>query len=256
MGLRITIGTLRLLAAAVGVVALTARFIYGLGFRSFVSVDFFGYLTMQSNIAAVVVFTVAGIAAVRGRPESRLLSTARALVTCFLLVAGIVFAILVSQAPLFGYTIEVPWSDRVLHFVLPAYALADWLIAPRRRKVRWRAILFAVGYPVVWGIVTIIRGEFVGWYPYFFLDPAQAGYPVPFIVYSAAALALFALIETGLIAVSRVAPLGQGSPPGAGARRATLRAGRLRRLVHLRRRRGLVGGDAVRTRRGRASGSS
>ena len=162
-------------------------------------------------MAAVALMLIIGVSALRDRPESVLLSTARALITCFLLVAGIVFAILVSQAPLVGYTIDVPWSDRVLHFVLPAYALADWLIAPRRRRVRWRAIYGAVAYPSVWGIVTIIRGEIVGWYPYFFLDPAQAGYPVPFIVYSAAALAMFAAVAAGLIALGRLPPLGSRS---------------------------------------------
>ncbi|BDI22369.1 Pr6Pr family membrane protein [Herbiconiux sp. L3-i23] len=237
MALRYTIGTVRLLAAATGVVALIARFIYGLSFRSFVSVDFFGYLTVQSNMAAVVVTAVAGITALRGRHESATLSAARAAIACFLLVAGIVFALLVSQAPSVGYRIDVPWSDQILHFVLPGFVLVDWLVSPGRKRVGWRLLSLALGYPIVWGIVTIIRGEFVGWYPYFFLDPAQSGYPLTLIVYGAAALALFALVESCLIAASHVAPLGQRELPGGGYRRAALKAGWLRRRAHRSRRR-------------------
>jgi len=195
---------------------------------------------VQSNMAAVVVTALAGVTALRGRPESLLLSSARATIACFLLVAGIVFALLVSQGPSMGYRIDVPWSDAVLHFVLPAFVLVDWLVSPGRRMVSWRIILIALAYPTVWGIGTIIRGEFVGWYPYFFLDPAQAGYPGTLVIYSAASLALFAIIAAGLVAASHVAPLGEKEPPGTGYRRSTLRARRLRGRARRRAKRAAV----------------
>ncbi len=53
MAWRTVIGLLRLAAAAAGIAALIARFFYGASFRTFVSTDFFGYLTVQSNMAAV-----------------------------------------------------------------------------------------------------------------------------------------------------------------------------------------------------------
>ncbi|MCU1569317.1 MAG: hypothetical protein JWR33_58 [Naasia sp.] len=213
MAWRTAMGSARLLAAAAGIVALVARFLYGLGFPSFGSANYFAYLTMQSNIAAVVVSAVAGIRLLRGVPETRALSTARALVASFLIVAGFVFALLASQAPAQGYRLDVPWSDQVLHFYLPAFALADWLITPGRRPVRWRALVGALGYPTVWGIGTILRGQLVGWYPYFFLDPRLPGYPLSFLAYSAGALALFVAVAAGLIAASRTSPLGQRELP-------------------------------------------
>ncbi|WP_210505265.1 Pr6Pr family membrane protein [Naasia sp. SYSU D00057] len=207
MAWRTVVGLARLLAAAAGVIALIARFVYGLGFRSFVSTDFFGYLTMQSNIALVAVNVAAGVLALRGREETPRFSALRCSVTCFVIVAGVVFGVLASQAPALGYRLDVPWSDQVLHFFLPTFTLIDWLVSPGRQRVRWRTLALIVGYPIVWGILTIVRGRIVGWYPYFFLDPAQAGYPASFLLYSAGALALFALIGAGLIAATRTAPL-------------------------------------------------
>lgn len=201
---RVTIGCVRLVLAGTGIVALIARFLYGQTFRTFQSIDFFGYLTVQSNMAAVVVATLAGIVVLRGRVESRALSTARAVVTCLLLVAGIVFALMVLQAPAAGYRIDVPWSDQILHFVLPLATLADWVLSPGRQRVQWRSLAITLGYPVLWGIVTLIRGSIVGWYPYFFLDPAQAGYPTPFVLFSAASLGLFAAVQACLIGVGRL----------------------------------------------------
>ena len=206
---RTVIGLLRLAAALAGILALVARFFYGAGFRTFVSTDFFGYLTVQSNIAAVAVHAFAGMLALRGQAESRRFSELRGAVTCFLLVAGIVFGILASQAPALGYRLDVPLSDQVLHFFLPTFALIDWLVSPGRQRVRWRTLLLILAYPVVWGIATIVRGRIVGWYPYFFLDPAQAGYPLSFILYSAAALGLFLAVGAGLVAATRTPPLGE-----------------------------------------------
>jgi hypothetical protein len=210
MAWRTVVGVARLAAALAGIVALIARFVYGLGFRSFVSTDYFGYLPMQSNIALVAVNVAAGILALRNRDESPRLSALRCAVTCFVIVAGIVFGVLASQAPALGYRLDVPWSDQVLHFFLPTFALVDWLVSPGRQRVRWRTLALILGYPVVWGVATIVRGRIVGWYPYFFLDPAQAGYPVSFLLYSAGALTLFALVGTGLIGVTRTPPLAEG----------------------------------------------
>ncbi|HEY8588696.1 MAG TPA: Pr6Pr family membrane protein [Naasia sp.] len=212
MGWRTARGLWRLALAVTGLGALVARFLYGLGFRSFASVDYFGYLTVQSNAAAVAVFAWSGVTLLRGRPETPAISTARACVTCYLLVAGIVFALLASVAPAQGYRLEVPPSDQVLHFFVPTFALLDWLVSPGRHPVRTRVIGLMLLYPVVWGLLTIVRGRIVGWYPYFFLDPAQAGYPVSFLLYSAGALALFALVAAGLVAASRTPPVAERDP--------------------------------------------
>jgi hypothetical protein len=207
MAWRTVFGIARLAAALAGVVALIARFLYGLGFRSFNPVDYFAYLTVQSNIAAVIVGATAGVLLLRGRAESPRFSTLRGALTCFVIVAGIVFGLLASQAPGQGYRLDVPWSDQVLHFFLPTYALIDWLVFPGRQRIGWRTLLWILAYPVVWGLLTVFRGRIVGWYPYFFLDPAQSGFPVSFLLYSAGALALFALIGTGLIGATRTPPL-------------------------------------------------
>lgn len=209
MAWRTVLGIARLTAALAGIVALVARFFYGLGFRSFNPVDYFAYLTVQSNIAAVLVGAIAGVHLLRGRAESARFSALRGALTCFVLVAGIVFALLATQAPGQGYRLDVPWSDQVLHFFLPTYALVDWIVFPGRQRIGWRTLLWILAYPVVWGLLTVLRGRLVGWYPYFFLDPAQAGYPLSFLLYSAGALALFAVIGTGLIGAAHTPPLAE-----------------------------------------------
>jgi hypothetical protein len=195
---RRVVGLLRLLAALIGVVALVARFQYGLGFSVFIASNFFGYLTVQANMLAVATSLITGVIALRRERDPNWMPGLRIATTSYMLVAGIVFAMLASQASSRGYRLDVPWSDQVLHFVLPAWLLLDWLLAPGNRRTDRRVLLLVVGYPLAWGLATLVRGHFVGWYPYFFLDPHVVSV-VELLAYGAAALGFFALVGSALL---------------------------------------------------------
>ncbi len=192
------IAGVRIGLATFATVALVSRFLWGLGSATFEPANFFGYLTVQSNIAYVSVEVIAAIAALHGKDESRRLANVRAIVLTCTVTSGIVFALIVSQSAARGIRVDVPWSDIVLHFVLPTVALIEWVVVPRA-DARWRVLPFVVGYPLVWGVVTIIRGRFVQWYPYYFLDPMQLESAFEFFAVTGIALAVFALAGTGLV---------------------------------------------------------
>jgi len=204
---RAAFGTARLVLAAVCVVALVSRFVWGLGSITFNAANFFAYLTIQSNIAFVVIATLAGISALRGPTDPKWMTTARAVVLSCIVTAGIVYAILLQQAGERSFAIDVPWSDQVLHFWLPAIAILEFLLAPGRGPAPWRTIPVVLGYPVVWGLLTLWRGAVVGWYPYFFLNPALVNGIGEFALFSGLALLLFAGLAAGFVALSHVRPL-------------------------------------------------
>lgn len=205
--LHTVVGLVRLLGAAVCAAALVARFVWGLGSVTFTASNFFAYLTIQSNIAFVAVTLTAGIVALRGPREPAWLTTARATVLSCTVSAGAVFALLIEQAGVRGLPLDVPWSDQVLHFWLPSLALLEWVGSPGRGRAPWRTVYFVTGFTAVWGIITLIRGAFVGWYPYFFLDPAQVGSVGEFLLLSAIALASFATISSLVVVLTRPRPL-------------------------------------------------
>jgi hypothetical protein len=123
--------------------------------------------------------------------------------------AGIVFAFLIHQAGERQFRIDVPWSDQVLHFLLPAVAIIDWLVAPGRGRARWHAIAGAIVYPLIWGGVTMLRGLLVDWYPYFFLNPQQVSGFGEFALLSGIAIALFATVSTTLVVLTRIRPFAE-----------------------------------------------
>jgi hypothetical protein len=210
---RLSVGCARLVFAAVCLVSLVARFIWGLGSATFTAGNFFAYLTMQSNIAFLVVCVVGGLVAMRSGSDPPWLTNLHAVVLSWTVVAGVVFALLVQQAGERSFRIDVPWSDQVLHFWLPALALLEWAIAPGRRRAQWRMLYLVLGYPVVWGVLTLIRGATVGWYPYFFLDPGQVRDPVEFALYSGIAMTTFALVGSLVITTTKARPLGETHLP-------------------------------------------
>lgn len=204
MTMRIAFGWSRLLTAAVCGVALVDRLFWGLGSQTIAGQNFLAYLTIESNIAFAVLALIAGIIALRTPEDPAWLTTARAVVLSWTITAGLAFALIVWQAGLHGIPIWVPWSDVVLHFVLPAWTVVAWVFGPGRRAASWQIVPYVLLYPVAWGVFTIWRGGLVGWYPYYFLDPRQVSGLPEMIVTCVIALAIFALVASALVALSRL----------------------------------------------------
>ena len=206
---RTVFGALRLAAAAACAAALVHRLFWGLSSRTIAGENFFAYLTVQSNCALVFVLLLgAGLAFYRPA-DPRWFSVALALVLTWTITAGLAFALIVWQAGLRGIRVDIPWSDHLLHFWLPACTALAWVLTPGHRGVPWWVVPTSLSFPLAWGGVTMWRGPIVGWYPYYFLDPRQVSGPPEFVLTSGVALAIFAAVATALVLVSRVRRRGQ-----------------------------------------------
>ena len=195
-------GIARIIAAITAIVALIGDVNFTIGTSPFAIGNFFSYFTVQSMMLAVIVFSTAAVIALRQPRDPVWLDQVRALVTTYVTVSGIVFAVLLVEGTTRGVPVWAPWSSQILHFVLPAYALLDWWLAPGR-EVPWKTLGIVMLFPAVWVVYTMIRGSQVYWYPYFFLDPALVEIPFELALYLLAIVAVFSLIVALLIALSR-----------------------------------------------------
>jgi hypothetical protein len=222
------LGVFRLLVAVLEVVALIGNFQYVLGFRFFATTNFFSYFTVQSAIAAVITLVIAGCFALLAPSDPAWLGILRTMVTVYVLVSGIVFGLIVAQASTRDYRVDVPWSDTLLHFVVPALAVIAWTtdsIMAVNPRVPWSTVGWVLVFPSLWLVYTLWRGADVGWYPYFFLDEAQVGGLVGVGLYCVLVLAIFVSLTAALVAVNRGlwrrARGRRESPSGTRRRRAT-----------------------------------
>jgi len=164
---------LRLGLALLTAAALAVQFDRGLERPEFSAANFLSFFTVQSNIIGVLVLVALALTARRAR--SRTFESVRGAAVLYLVITGIVFALLLSgvQADL---QLTIPWVDTVLHRVMPVAMLADWLIDPPRHRLSRRVVLPWLAFPVAWSAYTLVRGPVVDWYPYPFIDVRVHGY--------------------------------------------------------------------------------
>ncbi|RNE59097.1 Pr6Pr family membrane protein [Cryobacterium tepidiphilum] len=223
--MRKVFGVARILVALTGIVAMIGDFNYSIGTSPFATGNFFSYFTIQSMIVGVTVFVIGAVNALRQPEDPLWLDMVRLISTTYLIVSGIVFAFILIEGTLRGIPVWAPWSSQLMHFWISGFALLDWLIAPGR-DAPWKTVPWVLVFPAVWLVYTMIRGTYVYWYPYFFLDPAIVEVPYEFSIYLLAIIAVFTGVTSLLLAISRVPRLehvrerwGRNRPAPAARRR-------------------------------------
>lgn len=201
------IGGARLALAAVETIAIAANF-QAIGVTAFDAGNYFCFFTVQSAVGAVALLVTSGVLAVTGRPESSRIHAARSIVLGYVILAGIVYGILAVGSAGEVKPIIVTPSDVVLHFIMPVLLTVDF-IAERRLAVRtntlpWGTMGWALPYPGIWLVFTMVRGGIVGWFPYFFIDPTRTKSPVEMGVYITIVCLMILVLTTGSLALTRI----------------------------------------------------
>lgn len=174
-------------------------------------VNFLSFFTIESNILSAVVLLIGASLLVGRQEDPRWFLVARLCVVTYMVTTGVVYNLLLRGIELpQGSTLG--WSNEIMHVVVPIYLLVDWILAPGRRPVRWRAIWIVVIFPLVWSVYTLVRGPLVidqvygtdFWYPYPFMNPnVQPNGYASVAVYMLLITAVIALAGLGAIAASR-----------------------------------------------------
>jgi len=174
-------------------------------------VNFLSFFTIESNILSAVVLLIGASLLVGLQEDPRWFLVARLCVVTYMVTTGVVYNLLLRGIELpQGSTLG--WSNEIMHVVVPIYLLVDWILAPGRRPVRWRAIWIVVIFPFVWSVYTLVRGPLVidqvygtdFWYPYPFMNPnVQPNGYASVAVYMLLITAVIALAGLGAIAASR-----------------------------------------------------
>ncbi|MDY0908089.1 Pr6Pr family membrane protein [Microbacterium sp. CFBP9034] len=219
---------LRLGAAAIGLSGIAAGYIVNVDRATrqgqdlaIVLANYFSLFTIVSTTLSIGALTAAA-AWSRLHPgttrEPLGIALPMALVTGPVLLLGLVYNALLRDVPsevALGDSAGIATLDayaiEVLHVVLPLYFLADLFFATRRRGLPWWTLPVLAGYPLLWLVYTMVRGELVAdpsgatvwWYPYPFLDPHGAGGWTSAGMYIGAIFAAFVGIGAGIIAIGR-----------------------------------------------------
>jgi hypothetical protein len=132
----------------------------------------FAYFTIQSNILVGV--TVLMLALRPDRPQGALFKTLRLNGVLCIAVTGIVYhLVLAGSDDLSGWAAV---ANFLLHTATPLLGVLGWALFGPRGTTDLRIAGWSVVFPLLWVAFTLVRGEFVGFYPYPFIDVNQHGY--------------------------------------------------------------------------------
>jgi hypothetical protein len=118
----------RLVFAVLTLVAIIAQFGVTLD-RHFGVVNFWSYFTNLGNVIAVIVFAIGAVRLLRRTPDTGAWSIVRYCSTVNMVFVGIVFNTLLTTGDIGPV---IPWVNVVVHMLMPAAVLVDWMCCLRR----------------------------------------------------------------------------------------------------------------------------
>ena len=166
--------------AVLGLAGLTAQYLYNVAtIPDYKPLNFFSFFTVESNIFAVVSLLISGAHSWRGATP-HWVHYLRGAATIYMTVTGVTYSLLLRNVQV---DTAVPWVNLVLHYIMPIVLIVDWLLDLPGFRIRVGSAMVWLIYPILYLAYSLIRGPFVDWYPYPFLDPRPEGY-APVIVMS------------------------------------------------------------------------
>jgi hypothetical protein len=201
---RAPLAVLRLVLAVTVAVTIGIQIGDRVAHDAFDPAEYFSYFTIQSGLINVVVFAVGAAMALRLRRDTVLFTAVRLSALTYAVITAGVYNLLLRGVPYEGFA-GLQWPNEVLHVWVPIAILLDWLFAPGRPAVPWRALRLPLIFPVAWLVYTLLRGAATRGYPYPFLDPATAGWGSVVGYIAALSAFIFGLAALGVLH-SRRAP--------------------------------------------------
>jgi hypothetical protein len=199
------VNTLFLLVLVItGVMALTIQFDYAVTNTSIPFAEriirFFSFFTIQSNLLVTVCAACLLI-----KPDSKaglFFSAAKvqSALTVYIVVVGLVYNIVLRKL----YHL-VGWgrlANELLHVFIPVVFVIYWIIFVPKKQLTWNVFPWLI-YPLIYGIYVLIRGAFVDYYPYPFLNVLKIGYPMVTVSFGVL-LILFLLMSLVLVAIGKL----------------------------------------------------
>ncbi|PEO40892.1 Pr6Pr family membrane protein [Bacillus wiedmannii] len=155
-------------------IALITQFVTRAQVKPFNPVNFFSFFTIESNILVAFILLLSSIGiATSGRSEQ--FGILRGAVTVYIFTTGLIYFLLLRGLEESLQTV-IPWVNIVLHYIMPIAMLLDWVMNPPIKAITWKQAVSWLIFPLLYVVYSLIRGPFVNWYPYPFLDPRIGGY--------------------------------------------------------------------------------
>ena len=164
-------------------------------------IRFFSYFTILTNI--IVAVTLTSLAFVPRSKLGRITShgSVQTAVAVYISIVGMIYTFFLRSVwdPAGWQAV----ADHALHDAVPVLYVIYWLAFSPKSGVDWNDPIKWLAYPAAYLIYSLARGAAVGWYPYWFADVTQLGYPAA-LTNAAFVMAGFALVGILFAAMAKL----------------------------------------------------
>lgn len=173
-------------------------------FRPF---EYFAYFSIVTAIIAGCLLIVTGIRLLVDLDDSKRVEIARLSLTVAMIVVGVVYHALLSDVANDVRDGDYAWPvfpNEFIHTYGPVLIVIDYLLSVKSSKLRIRAASWAVVFPLVWLVFSVIRGTITNWWPYWFINPNGDAGVVGMISYIAAIAVFFLILGFAVLGLKKL----------------------------------------------------
>ena len=138
-------------------------------FHNLSILNFLSYFTVESIFLYALISIIYGL----NKANNSTVDSLRGAVTAYIVVVSVGFVLLVEKTQ---GSLVLPWVNTLYHKIMPFIILADWVFFPPKVRIEYKQIFYWLTIPLIFSGYTLIRGFFINWYPYDFIDPVKHGY--------------------------------------------------------------------------------
>lgn len=138
--------------------------------------EYFSYFTITSCLLSGVVLLIAGLGVLRGLSETKWLTVARLTVASSMVIVGVIYNLLLANQAPDPRDVGYDWPvvpNLIMHTYMPIVIFLEWLFTNTTFRLKLNQALWVLIYPLSWLAFSLIRGSITGWWPYWFINPAE-----------------------------------------------------------------------------------
>ena len=207
MAYNLSLGSLRL---AIGL-SLIASVIWQVSDRMannvFRPTEYFAYFSIVTAIVAGLYLITTGIGLYIKLEDTKWVEIARLSLTVAMIVVGVVYHLLLADVANDVRDGDYAWPvlpNQIIHTFAPILVFLDYLLSVKAFKVRIRAALWVAVFPLIWLVLSVIRGISTNWWPYWFLNPNGEAGLVGMLGYVSAITVFFLVLGFGVLSMKRL----------------------------------------------------
>ncbi len=130
------------------------------------------YFTILTNI--LVAISLTAVLLIPKTAVGRFFSKIATAIAVYITIVSLVYNLVLR--PFWSAKGIFKTNDELLHVVVPILYILNWLFLLPKKGLVWKQLPGWLLFPLGYLFYVIIRGAFMGFYPYFFVDAKSYGY--------------------------------------------------------------------------------